>query len=203
MKWISSSISPSSSPASAFFAVSFLFLSEPDLWLESSQGLSKCPTAESKLIVNILSCPCELKQAFMFFSLPFSQSLSSSWCALTPYTSAANKSQMFIHGTHVTSADMHLPPRLWFSFYVSTTRPYVHTHRHTYTAWGHRGGLLLAGHLLRMVADEKYSSVSQSGLKEMLFALVLSFLSLSVIYVPAHHCSHFLFYFRFPLLFSP
>lgn len=53
----------------------FLFPSTPAPGLENSQELRKCPTAESKLIVNILACPCELRQGFMFFSLLYYESV--------------------------------------------------------------------------------------------------------------------------------
>lgn len=139
-----------------FFALSFLFLSQPALGLESSQELSECPTAESNLIVNILTCPCELKQVFVFFSLPYSEPVKM-------YVYTSHKYSFIVHMWHVcryalaTSTVIYLFKKIFFCVFLPLI--HMHTHRHTYTAWGHRGGLLLAGHLLRMAADEKYSSV--------------------------------------------
>lgn len=88
---------------------------------------------------------------------------------------------MYVHTSHKYSFIVHMRHVCRYALAASTViyfifafLPLIHmyTHRHTYTAWGHRGGLLLVGHPLRMAADEKYSSVSQSGLKEILFGLV-------------------------------
>lgn len=104
--------------------LSFLLLPQPAPGLEGSQQLCKCPTAESNLIVNILTCPCELKQAFVFFFLSLSHS--------EPVKMYVCESQIFARSTCDMSADMHSPPRLWCIYlFLSHSSICAHTGTHT------------------------------------------------------------------------